>query len=252
MTRRFLPVILPGALLFAAAAALGGIRGGPVRRRGSRAASVSCSWRSWRCTTPAPRGPSSVTSSTRASFPSSSTSPRSVGDRDLLIVESRNASDTHVLALPLAYIYARNVLVLSTRCPDKRDVRGVPRLGAHAYDRVLFLGGGGTDLAVAPLGRPAGRERPVPGPGVRTRRSTRTRGSCGQKEFDYSLYELTPPAAATGRPFDLDVGVRDDLHVSASTRRNRPRAGRSGGHATRRISRSPSLRRPAPRSRYCG
>ena len=40
-------------------------------------------------------------------------------DRDLLVVESRNASDTHVLALPLAYIYARNVLVLNSPRPDK-------------------------------------------------------------------------------------------------------------------------------------
>ena len=35
-----------------------------------------------------------------------------------------------------------------------------------------------------------------------------------RKEFDYSLYELTrPDAAAAALPFDLDVGVNDDLHV---------------------------------------
>src|SRR5258707_14993188 len=43
-----------------------------------------------------------------------------LGDDDLLIVESRDAgSDVHVLGLPLAYIYARNVLVLSNPTPDK-------------------------------------------------------------------------------------------------------------------------------------
>jgi hypothetical protein len=35
-----------------------------------------------------------------------------------------------------------------------------------------------------------------------------------RKEFDYSLYELTLPAAGSARlPFDLDVGINDDLHV---------------------------------------
>ncbi len=34
------------------------------------------------------------------------------------------------------------------------------------------------------------------------------------KEFDYSLYALTPPSAGQGpEGFDLDVGVNDDLHV---------------------------------------
>jgi hypothetical protein len=33
-----------------------------------------------------------------------------------------------------------------------------------------------------------------------------------RKEFDYSLYRFTPPAASAGW-FDLDVGLNDDLHV---------------------------------------
>jgi hypothetical protein len=41
------------------------------------------------------------------------------GDRDLVIVESRAASDLHVLALPLAYIYGRNVLVFSDSEPNR-------------------------------------------------------------------------------------------------------------------------------------
>ena len=39
--------------------------------------------------------------------------------QDLIVVESRNVSDLHVLALPLAYIYNRNALVLSSPKPDK-------------------------------------------------------------------------------------------------------------------------------------
>jgi hypothetical protein len=33
------------------------------------------------------------------------------------------------------------------------------------------------------------------------------------KEFDYGLYEFTPPEAREGLWFELDVGTRDDLHV---------------------------------------
>ena len=59
--------------------------------------------------------------------------------------------------LPLAYIYARNVLVLSNAAPDKADVCARSSTAARTrYGRVLFLGGGGTDLlssrwSVAPL-----------------------------------------------------------------------------------------------------
>ena len=53
-----------------------------------------------------------------------------IGDRDLLIVESRNAgSDLHVLAVPLVYIYARHVLVLDSPVPPKRAVRGFRDVG---------------------------------------------------------------------------------------------------------------------------
>jgi hypothetical protein len=33
------------------------------------------------------------------------------------------------------------------------------------------------------------------------------------KEFDYGIYAFTPPESRAGRGFDLDIGVRDDLHV---------------------------------------
>ena len=47
-----------------------------------------------------------------------------------------------------------------------------------------------------------------------TRRRRLSRDSSASKEFDYSLYELTPPdAGGRDAAFDLDVGVNDDLHV---------------------------------------
>jgi hypothetical protein len=130
------------------------------------------------------------------------------------VVESRNAlSDVHVLALPLAYIYARNVLILSSPKPDKQIFAAFLDWARTRYDRVLFLGGGGTDLlSPAWSARPVATERfQVPeydAPADAYPRFARL------KEFDYSLYELTTPDAA--RPsgaFDLDVGVNDDLHV---------------------------------------
>ena len=136
-----------------------------------------------------------------------------LSDRDLLVVESRNASDTHVLALPLAYIYARNVLVLNSPKPDKTAFAGFLDWARTRYNRVLFMGGGGTDLLSPAWGaRAVASERfQIPeydAPADAYPRFVR------RKEFDYSLYELTPPDAGSAHlPFDLDVGVNDDLHV---------------------------------------
>ena len=63
------------------------------------------------------------------------------------MVESRDAgSDVHVLALPLAYIYAKQVLVLDSAAPAKRVLENFVSWAESTYERVLFLGGGGTDL----------------------------------------------------------------------------------------------------------
>src|SRR6185436_19668809 len=69
-----------------------------------------------------------------------------IHDDDLLIVESRDASDTHVLGLPLAYIYDRNVLLLRSRVPDKSAFGSFLDWAHGRYARVLFMGGGGTEL----------------------------------------------------------------------------------------------------------
>jgi len=136
-----------------------------------------------------------------------------IGDRDLLIVESRNASDSHVLAVPLAYIYDRHVLMLNSPRPDKAVLAAYLEWARTRYERVLFLGGGGTDLlSPAWSARPVASERfAVPeydAPVDAYPRFVR------HKEFDYSLYALLPPDPAEAtRPFDLDLGVSDDLHV---------------------------------------
>ena len=66
---------------------------------------------------------------------------------DLVIVEARDAqSDVHVMATPLAYIYGRNVLVLNSARPDKAVFATFLEWARARYRRVLFVGGGGTDL----------------------------------------------------------------------------------------------------------
>jgi hypothetical protein len=213
MARRFLPVILPGALLFAAAAALSGTRGAWAPTKMLRT-TIGLAFVLLL-----------ATQYTRAAKPVLShveyagviakleALSATLGDRDLLVVESRNASDTHVLALPLAYIYARNVLVLNSPKPDKTTFAGFLDWARTRYDRVLFMGGGGTDLLSPAWGaRAVASERfQIPeydAPADAYPRFVR------RKEFDYSLYELTRPDAATAAlPFDLDIGVNDDLHV---------------------------------------
>ena len=67
-------------------------------------------------------------------------------DDDLVLVEARNASDLHVLALPLAYIYARNVLVFADVNPDKQAFRELMMWARTRFRRVFFIGGGGTEM----------------------------------------------------------------------------------------------------------
>ena len=213
MARRFLPVILPGALLFAAAAALAGTRAGPRRARVLRGAIggiflVLLASQYVRAARPILEHVEYA-----GIIPKLEQLAAAVHDDDLLVVESRDASDTHVLALPLAYVYARNALVLASRAPDKASFALFLDWAHGRYRRVLFMGGGGTDLlsrrwAVRAV---AGDRFQVPEYEVSAAglpRSTR------RKEFDYSIYEFVPAEpSSSDAPIDIDVGTRDDLNV---------------------------------------
>jgi len=211
MARRFVPIILPGTLMMAAAAALMGVRGRLLLVR-------------------AIRGPIGIVFvALLAAYYARVARPvvdhveyegiiarierlaARIQDDDLLIVESRDAgSDVHVLALPLANIYARNVLVLASAAPDKTTFAAFLDHAHDRYRRVLFLGGGGSDLlssrwSVEPI---ASEQFQVP-------EYDSPRNAFPQivrrKEFDYGLYVFGPAAARP--PTDLDVGVNDDLNV---------------------------------------
>jgi hypothetical protein len=136
-----------------------------------------------------------------------------IGDRDLVLVESRNAgSDLHVLAVPLAYIYARHVLVLNSAVPDKRSLETFVGWAERRYARVLFLGGGGTDLLTRHIAAKAlgGDRFQVPEYDTPLNRYPT---GIHQKEFEYGLYELATAAAVPTGPIDLAIGVMDDLNV---------------------------------------
>jgi hypothetical protein len=213
MTRRFLPVILPGILLFAAAAALSGVRGGwaPTRLlRGSIGVLFIALLAAHYARAARPILPHVEYAGV---IPRLEELAGRIGDRDLLVVESREASDTHVLGLPIAYIYARHVLMLNSRVPDKAAFAGFLEWARQRYGRVFFLGGGGTDLL-----SPAWSAHAVAGARFQIPEYEATMDAyprvARQKEFDYSLYELTPPdPEAAQAPFDLDVGVHDDLYL---------------------------------------
>jgi hypothetical protein len=210
MARRFLPVILPGTLLFAAAAALTGVRGRLLVTRAIRGP-IGIVFLALLAVNYARVAKPVIEHVEYAGIiPKLEELASRVGDTDLLVVESRDASDVHVLALPLAYVYGKNVLVLASAAPDKPTFAAFLEWARSRYQRVLFMGGGGTDLLSSKWSvEPIMSDRfQVPEYESTSDRYPRlVRG----KEFDYSIYAFT--SAHGPRPFDLDVGVNDDLNV---------------------------------------
>jgi len=210
--RRFLPIILPGLLLLAAAAALTGVRGRLLWSRALRGPIGVIFLALLAVQYARAAKPVADHIEYEGMIPKIEQLAARIADTDLLIVESRDAgSDVHVLALPLAYTYARNVLVLSNAAPDKTMFAAFLQRARDRYGRVLFLGGGGTDLlssqwSVAPLSSERFRV-----PEYESARNAYPR-AVEFKDFEYTLYAFGP--AATG-PADsgLDIGVNDDLNV---------------------------------------
>ncbi len=135
-----------------------------------------------------------------------------IGDRDLLIVESRDAgSDLHVFAQPLAYIYARHVLVLSSAAPPKDVFESFVAWARTRYAQVLFLGGGGSDLLTRQMAaEPVSSDR-FQVPEYDAPLNAYPAG-VKSKEFEYGLYRLVPATGPEG-PVNVAVGGLDDLDV---------------------------------------
>jgi hypothetical protein len=137
----------------------------------------------------------------------------SIAPRDLVIVESRDAgSDLHVLALPLAYIYSKHVLVLDSAAPSKRSLENFVSWAEGQYDRVLFLGGGGTDLLSRHL-----RATFLHGDRFQVKEYDARVNDYPQgvrrKDLEFGVYRLTRTDPAPRGPVGLAIGRDDDLNV---------------------------------------
>lgn len=134
------------------------------------------------------------------------------GDRDLVLVDAREASDTHVLALPLSYVYARNVLVFANSRPDKPTFARFFDWALEHYENIYFIAGGGTDLLSPGIASavvsnesfqvPEFERTPYDVPPHQTR----------LKPFDFTIYRILK-SDADATAYSLDVGGADDLHL---------------------------------------
>lgn len=219
MTRRFLPVVLPGATLLIAATALAGRETWRWRQPGEN----SRPWSAIRLVIPAALlgliGASFVAASRplvhyveyAGVIPQLERLASRFTDRDLLIVESRNSSDLHVLGLPLAYIYAKNLLVLSSPRPDRVAFKEFLEWTKSRFEHVYFLGGGGTDLLSRSIGVEAVDSQRFQITEYDSPRNAYPR-SVRHKEFDFGLYKFIDSSSRRGG-FTLDIGSMDDLNV---------------------------------------
>ncbi len=134
------------------------------------------------------------------------------GDHDLVLVEARAASDLHTLALPLSYIWARNVLVLYSPRPDKSSFVEFLAWARKKYVNVYFIGGGGTDLLSRGMrAEPVTTERFAVPEFESTSYDTYPRHA-RMKPFDLTVYRFVDGATEEGA-FGIDVGGADDLHL---------------------------------------
>jgi hypothetical protein len=114
--------------------------------------------------------------------------------------------------VPLAYIYARNVLVLSSAAPDPAMLAAFLDWARTKYERLYFLGGGGTALLSRKWSATSVASERFQVPEYASTFNAYPT-EIRRKEFDYGLYALLPPRPGNDLWFDLDVGVADDLHV---------------------------------------
>ena len=122
--------------------------------------------------------------------------------------------------MPLADIYARNVLVLSSAAPDKRLIEDFVRSALTRYPNVWFLGGGGTDLLTRHLSATpvsTGQFRVPEYASVVNAYPTGIR----RKDFEYGLYRLHIDANAHPAPATLQIGGGDDVQVARFYARER-------------------------------
>ena len=232
--RRYVPVILPAALLLAGAAVFMPVSGTDHR------------WLAW-CATPrantlraaagglvlfvlavqygAATRPILRHTEHAGMIPAVESLARRIGPNDLLVMPTRNASDAQTFALPLAYIYDRNVLPLRYNSPDPKAFGAFLDWARQHYDRVLFMGSGGTNLLTRRI-----TPKLISTDRFRVPFYDRTLNAYPQGvdswEFDFGLYELLPDPVPPG-PVEIDVGSGYDLYVGNMHPREASSEGRS-------------------------
>jgi hypothetical protein len=135
------------------------------------------------------------------------------GDEDLVLVESRAASDLHALALPLSYIWARNVLVLDSARPDKPALAEFLAWARSRYEEVYFLGGGGTDLLAPGIHVEAVKTEKFLVPEYEVTEYQRYPKQVRTKPLDVTIYRFVDEVETTDGAFRIDVGGADDLNL---------------------------------------
>ena len=241
MARRFVAVIMPAALLFATAAVFAGFSAQALRVGEASPFPAAAA----RVTRVAIRLivlvllASSLLQATRAILPHVEYAgvvpriealSRRFGDQDLVVVESRNASDLHVLALPLAYIYARNVLVLANPKPDKALFAG------SSSGRARGTGPCTSWAAAAPTSCRAATASPSRGASASrcpstSRPATRTPPARGRRSsISASTGSRRPNRSVRGSR--STSGPATTCTSCASTRRSGTRIARSDGRGT--------------------
>ena len=219
LARRFVPMILPGALILAAGAALAPLWLFTREQRMTRRA-VTTAWVAVGAIALAAVGWNYLDASRpiRRHIEYAGIIPRleqfagTVDAHDLILVEAREASDVHVLALPLAYIYGRDVLVLARARPDKAAFAEFLQWARQRYKSVYFVAGGGTDLLSPGIGAHVVSSSRFQIPEYEPTPYPVLPQVALQKPFDFTTYRLVE-STSTSAPSSLDIGGADDLQV---------------------------------------
>lgn len=213
MNRRFLAVVLPGMLFFAAAAALGPMskpwRGLAIARTAVGALLLGVlGWHYAMAAAPVMRhveyaGLTDSVTQLALMFT----------DRDLVIVEARNAgTDIQVLGAPLAYLFDRRVLVLERADPDRTALRAFLEQASRLYAHIYFIGGGTDLLSRHILARPVANRKFIV-PEYADVPWNVYPGDVRKKALDFGVYELSVGDAHATNGFAHDIGAEDDLYV---------------------------------------
>ena len=219
--RRYVLIVLPVCLLLIGAAAftpaarldrlrlpgIGRFAVGHVRAAVGAALVAGLGWAYWQATLPILRHTEHA-----GMIPWVETLAERLGPDDLLLMGPRSTTDAQVAALPLAYVYNRNVLVLTQHEPDIEVLADFLNWARTLYSRVLFLGGGGTDLLSRSTAvRLVASDRHV----IRhyERALNAYPNGVVDWQLDYGIYEFLPEDAGNGGAFTVDVGAGNDLYV---------------------------------------